>query len=93
MQKKLSGLVVLNAVLLLVLGVFCLTPQSAEAQLGGRGGDYLMIAGQTQGQTTSTVYIIDLESAKMIAVAYDTSAKALQVLAGRDVASDVKEGK
>lgn len=89
-RKNITGLIVLNAVLLLVLGVFCLTPQPASAQLSAlRGGNYMMVAGRVPGQTTSSVYIVDLNSGKMIAVQYDDNRKAINVQGGRDITGDL----
>lgn len=89
-RRNITGLIVLNAVLLLVLGVLCLTPQPAAGQLGARGGNYTMIAGRVSGQTTSSVYIVELNSGRMIAVQYDDSRKLINVQGTRDIAADLK---
>lgn len=90
-RRNITGLIVLNAVLLLVLGVLCLTPQPASAQLGGlRSGSYTMIAGRVSGQTTSSVYIVELNSGRMVAVQYDDSRKIINVQGTRDIAADLK---
>jgi len=87
-RTGLAGLVVLNAALLLVLAVLCLTPQPAQAQLGAGRGDYLMIAGRVQGQTTASVYILDITSFRMVAVSY--TGRDLVAAAARDINADVR---
>jgi hypothetical protein len=89
-RKSLAGLVVLNVVLLLVLGVLCLTPQPASAQLGAGRGDYFMVSGQSLGNQASTLYIIDVVSGRLVAVTYDKQKRALLPTAGRDVNEDVR---
>lgn len=90
-KKNLAGLVVLNAVLLVTLGVLCLTPRPASAQLGGiQGGDYIMIAGKPPGKTEGTLYVVDLNTAKMLAITYDQSKKGLFSLAKRDITEDFR---
>jgi hypothetical protein len=90
--KSLGGLVVLNVALLFVLGLLSFSPQQAEAQLGGRGGDYIMVAGTTPGKTASTLYVTELNSGTMLAVVYDASARALVPVGARKVSADFEGG-
>lgn len=89
-RRNITGLIVLNAALLLVLGVLCLTPRPVSAQIGGlRNGSYMMIAGRVPGLTTSAVYIVELNSGRMIAVQYDDGRKTINVQGTRDIGSDL----
>ncbi len=87
-RKSLGGLVVLNVALMMVLSLLTFSPQPVEAQLGGRAGDYIMVAGQTPGKTNSTVYVTDLNSGTMLAITYDVNARALVPVGARRVTAD-----
>jgi hypothetical protein len=85
----LAGLILINAVLLASLVVTGFAPKPAQAQLGGVGGEYLMIAGEITGRSSqAAVYIIDLQSAKVAAVIFNGSNSSLEIIAGRDVSQD-----
>lgn len=88
--KHLGGLIALNAVLLIALGVLSFLPQEAEAQAGGGRADYVMVAGETRGQVNSTVYITDVNNRLMVAVTYDMNRRALVPIAGRSIADDFR---
>jgi hypothetical protein len=85
--RTLAGLAVFNAVLLAALGLLSFTPPRAEAQIG-RSGSYVMIAGASIGKQADTLYIMDLNSAHMMAVYYDMGQKRLQAIAARDINPD-----
>lgn len=89
-HKSLLGLIVLNAVLLVALIVVAVTPQPAQAQLGGRrAGDYVMVAAQRRGQTYSTVWVTDLNNGAILAVDPQPRQQ-LKVVAFRPLARDVE---
>lgn len=87
-RKSLGGLIVLNLVLLVALGLLTFTPQPAKAQLGGRAGDYIMVSGATPGKTEATVYITDMNNGLMMAVQYDQNRKIVQPVAFRNIGAD-----
>ena len=87
-RASLSGLVVLNVVLVMTLAWLSFSPQPADAQIGGAGGNYIMIGGNTPGQTSDTVYIVDVASSAIMAVAYTQGARNLEVLGARNIAPD-----
>lgn len=90
--RSLAALVLINAALLAGLVVTLFTPQRAEAQFGG-GSQYLMIAGQTKGMNdASLVYILDVRTARMIAVVYNASNDELSFVAARDMRNDITSG-
>ncbi|QNN23862.1 hypothetical protein HED60_16835 [Planctomycetales bacterium ZRK34] len=91
-RKSLGGLIVLNVVLLLALGLLTFTPEPAAAQLGGRAGDYVMVAGATPGRTEATVYITDMNNGLMMAVQYDQNRKIVQPTGFRNIGADFAEG-
>ena len=91
-KKTLPALVVLNAALLVMVAAFWLIPApSAEAQLGGRGNDYVMVAGDVRGRTdVEVVYILETTSARMAAITYRSDTTRLDVLDGTNIANDVR---
>jgi len=92
-KRSLKALIVLNAVLLVALAVsvFAPAPQEAYAQFGGRA-DYLMIAGETTGRPQqATVYIINLRTAQMVSVIFNSDNNSLTLFGGRDVARDMEQ--
>lgn len=95
-RNSLGALVALNVVLLMALIIVSLTPATTHAQLGGAGGQYVMLAGEVTGQKNmNAIYITELSSAKMIVVMFNGGNEKLDVIAGRDLKQDVmaKPGK
>lgn len=91
-HKKLIGLIALNAILLTSLAMVSFTPQPAQAQLGARAGDYVMVSAQRRGKTWSTVYITDLNNGAILAVD-PTPRKELEVVGFRAIGRDFEEGR
>ncbi len=88
-KRSLAGLILINAVLLAALVVTGFAPEPAQAQFGGSGGQYLMIAGDATGRDAqAAVYIADLRSGKVVAVMFNGSNDKLELIAGRDVSQD-----
>ena len=88
-HRSLSMLIVLNAVLLAALSV-TLFSTPASAQFGG-GAAYTMIAGQVTGRADQeSVYIIDLNTSRMVAVIFNTNNNRADVIDGRVVADDAQ---
>ena len=93
-RKSLGALVALNAVLLMALIIVSLTPSRTQAQLGGAGGNYVMLAGESVGQKNmNAIYITELTTAKMVVVMFNGGNEKLEVIAGRDLKTDVTQGK
>lgn len=89
--RSLAALVALNVALLAGLVVTLFTPEPAQAQFGG-GTQYLMLAGQTRGQNDAAlIYILDVRSAAMISVVYNSGSKDLEFVASRGMANDIQE--
>lgn len=86
-HRSLAGLIVLNLVLIVSLGLLSFTPPPAEAQIG-RAGNYVMIAGASLGKEADTLYIMDLNSARMLAVNYSVPQKKFEALGLRDINPD-----
>lgn len=86
------GLIVLNAVLLLVLAGVTFGGRAAEAQ-ARVPGQYTMVAGGVAGSQSSAVYIADVRNRLLIGVAFDINARQLAPIGtvnlGRDVATAV----
>ena len=90
-KRSLAGLILINAVLLASLVVTAFSPAPAQAQFGGSGGQYLMIAGDVTGRSQqAAVYIIDMQSGKVVAVFFNGSNNSLEFVAGRDVRKDAE---
>ncbi len=89
-KRSLRALVALNVCLLVALVMVTLTPEKAEAQIGG--AQYIMIAGQVVGQTNqNAVYIIDASrDAKMVALLFNGGNKRLEIIAGRKLMDDFR---
>ena len=86
-KRSLRALIALNVVLLVMLGIFSFGPQPAQAQLGGQG-NYMMIAGQSQGSTSATVYVIDTARGGMVGVQYNVGKKRVESVGWRVMTSD-----
>ena len=90
-KRSLAGLILINAVLLASLVVTAFSPAPARAQSGGGGGEYLMIAGDVTGrEQQAAVYIIDLQSRKIITFFFNGANNRLEFIAGRDVSQDAQ---
>lgn len=89
-RKTLGALVAFNLALLLALVTLSFTPNRADAQLGGGGGDYTMIAAQRNGRTPHAVYLIDTRQNIMLSI--EPSARGrnsgLEVTGLRDITND-----
>ena len=92
-RRSLGVLVALNLALLVGVLVVSLSPDPAAAQgFRGRGGNYFMIAGQVEGLPQQAgVYILNLQDGELYWLLYNSDNDRLEVIAGRDVATDLKE--
>ncbi len=71
-RRTLRALVALNVVLLVALGLIGLTPAPAQGQYSR--AEYIMVSGKTVGRKQqSAVYILDLATAQIAAVMYNSS--------------------
>lgn len=92
-KKSLGGLLVLNLALLMTLALLAVSPDPAEAQIGGRRpGDYVMVAGKALSIRESVIYITDLNNGMMLAIRYDVSRKSLATVGFRAISGDFLEG-
>lgn len=92
-KDPLGALIALNAILLLALLLILVLPAPpAEAQRRGRGrGDYTMVAGEVTGRSDqSAIYLLELNSNRMLALVYDSRGNRLQILAGRSLVADLE---
>ncbi len=72
-RKTLRALLALNVVLLVALVLVGFTPQPAQGQFASRS-EYIMVAGKVVGRKQqSAVYILDLATARIAAVMYNSS--------------------
>jgi hypothetical protein len=85
-RSNLRGLIVLNAVLLIVLAAVTLGSR-VQAQTRGRG-EYTMVAGGVNGANAAVAYIVDVANQEMIAVTYNQNTKLLEGIGYRNLAAD-----
>ncbi|TVQ29956.1 MAG: hypothetical protein EA376_14330 [Phycisphaeraceae bacterium] len=93
-SRRHTGLLALNAGLLLALGAVTLAP-IAEAQRGATQrarGDYTMVAGRVVGVPESAIYIIDSTNQELVGVRWDRSRRMLQPIGFRDIQLDARGG-
>ncbi len=89
-RKSFSALVVLNVVLLAALFVIGLSPTQVTAQGLGGGPEFLMIAGKSPSrENVSTIYLMELRSAQMLAIQYDSRNDSVEVVGARNIGQDL----
>ena len=87
-KRSISALVALNVVLFAALVVVSLTPQPAQAQFVPRG-EFAMIAGSVTGRANQkAIYLVDVKSARMIALMFRSSDNKFELIGSRDIAQD-----
>jgi hypothetical protein len=85
----LTGLIVLNGVLLLALGAVKWAPQSMAQ---GRSRDvYTMVAGSINGQNAQVVYVVNETTQELVAVLWDDSKRVLTGMGFRNLSADANE--
>jgi hypothetical protein len=87
-----SFALLLNLVLLGALGAITFLPEavSANAQPARARGEYTLIAGRPNGQTTDAIFVLDAANQEMIALKFD-SARKLAVMGNRNLEADAKQ--
>ncbi|MDP7637751.1 MAG: hypothetical protein QF577_09425 [Phycisphaerae bacterium] len=79
-RQALRALVVINLVLLVMLLLVMVVPQSASAQLRGRD-IYTMVAGQTQERTSQDlIYVANLTSGDVVSLIYESENDKLVII-------------
>ena len=90
-DRRHRGLIVLNAVLLLVLGAIALGPKAgAQNAIARAPGSYTMIGGRMNGGVANAVWIVDGTNQELVAIRWDTSRSRLDGLGFRDIVADGK---
>ncbi len=91
-MRSVSALVVLNLALLLFLALLSFSADPAHGQLGLRN-EYVLIAGNITGKPDqAAVYILELKSQRMVAIAYDSRSRKILPLGSRVISEDVRVG-
>jgi len=89
-QRSLGALIVLNLALLLAATLLVLTPRPAQAQGLGRA-QFIMVAGEVSGRSgQQAIYIIELASSRIAAVAFNSGTKEFEEIAGYDMLPDLE---
>lgn len=87
-----KGLIALNALLMGLLAIVTLAPGAqAQSKPKRATGQYAIVDGQIQGVAEAAIYVYDTSNQEMLALRWDRSRKALQVLGHRDVAADAEQ--
>jgi uncharacterized membrane protein len=90
-QRTLAALILLNTVMLAALVVVSLEPNSAQAQLGRRGTQYMMISGDVANSQLDGLYFINRANARMFAATYDSRGNEWDVVSqGRVITEDIR---
>ena len=84
--SSLRGLIVLNAVLLMVLAA--VTFGSASHAQQRLRGEYAIVAGGVNGLQAAAAYIVDVINQEMIAITYNPNTKSLDGIGYRNLAVD-----
>ncbi|MFO0827755.1 MAG: hypothetical protein U0572_06345 [Phycisphaerales bacterium] len=88
-RRSVTGLIILNAALLVALGAVTLAPR-ANAQARVRS-TYTMVAGAVNGQTPAAVYIVDESGQELVGVTWDDNRRQLVGMGFRNLAADAGE--
>lgn len=92
-NRSFGALIALNVVLVVALAVVHLISPPVNAQAFGGAGDYMMLSGSVKGRTQQDiVYIVELNTARMVAVMFNSNTNELEVLGARDVTRDTQAG-
>jgi hypothetical protein len=83
-----AGLFVLNAVLGIGVYMHLGGEQSAYAQIGGVGHDYVSVAGYLNND--SVVYLLEPNSGRLVAISTNMANRRLSVLARRNITEDIR---
>jgi hypothetical protein len=91
-KRSIAALLTLNALLLVAIIAVALRPTPTQAQrMGARAGNYLMVAGENRGTSQfDVVYILDVDTGRLLNLYYDSSAERLVVLGGREIGRDIR---
>lgn len=87
-QRSLAILIVLNAVLLAAIALTFGPVEKAQAQFGG--GNYLMLAGNSDASPLQVVYVMEANSGRVVSFTVDSATKKLEVIGGRKIGQDLK---
>ena len=91
-----SSLVLLNACLLLLVGMLAIGPTLLPSAFASqpaerRPGAYTMVSGELQGSTADALYIIDTENRELVALKWNRSQKQLEGIGFRRLGRDQQE--
>jgi len=87
-KRTLAGLLALNACLIVALGVASFIPEPAEAQLGGGGGEYMMVAGAVKGRNQqSGIYVLELRTQRMLGLFFNSNSDQFELIGGQDLSN------
>lgn len=91
--RSVAPLIVLNAALVLALGIVTLAPETvAQRGVGRVRGEYTMVSGRIMGANTNAVYVVDAANQELIAVRWNNTTKALDGIGYRDLRADGQAG-
>ena len=89
-KRSIPALIALNVVLLLALALVSLAPAPANAQ-GFASARYLMVSGPTTGGSQQDIiYIIELNSTKVVAAVYNGSDDSWSLIDGTTMLGNLR---
>ncbi len=98
-RGRTAGLVGLNGALLVALALVTFSPGAAGQQRGAAAppaaparnpGDYTLLGGRVQGQSSEAIYILDAVNREIVAVSWDQSRRTLGPIGFRDLNIDAQ---
>ena len=88
--KPKQALIILNAVLILILGLVTLGP-SAKGQTARSRGQYLMVGGKYVMNQAGVAYILDQSNQELISLSWNDSSKNLFGIGYRNIPKVVEQ--
>ena len=89
-DRRMRALMALNGALIIVLALITFGPGSVSAQsrTPRAHGQYGIVGGVIQGQTTAAIYVLDASNEEMVALLWDWSRRQYKAVGYRDLRRD-----
>ena len=88
--KPKQALIILNAVLILILGIVTLGP-SARGQTARSRGQYLMVGGKYVLNQAGVAYILDQSNQELISLSWNDGSRNLSGFGYRNIAKEIEQ--
>lgn len=84
------GLIALNVVLVVLLGVVTFSAVGVSGQPGRVQGEYTAVGGRIQGGNSNAIYVLDATNQELVALRWNETTKALEGIGYRNLAQDAQ---